>query len=300
MGFEHRRWANARRVRVIVGLLLVVGFCVQCQRLSAVRVARAEARAAKPRVNPSAAYASIQPPASLVESFDDMVKADPLKLLKTALDRYERSIRDYTCTFEKEELVGGRMCPAQAAQVKFREKPFSVNMLWTKNADKARRVIYVENKWTDKNGQKLAIVEPEGVIARALVDYVMRPIDGAEAKKASRRQVDQFGFANSLRLIVKYCELGAGRNEMTLKYVGEGTIGGRPTYIIERRLPYAGDNGLYPDGLLVVHIDKEWLLPTCCVSYADAEGKKLLGRYVIKDARFNVGLTDADFARSPQ
>jgi len=28
------------------------------------------------------------------------------------------------------------------------------------NADKARRVIYVDGKWTDKSGQKLAIVEP--------------------------------------------------------------------------------------------------------------------------------------------
>ena len=71
----------------------------------------------------------------------------------------------------------------------------------------------------------------------------------------------------------------------------------RPTYVFERRLPYTGDHGLYPDRLLVVHLDQECLLPTCCIAYADEAGTKLLGRYVITDVKFNVGLTDSDFAR---
>ena len=125
----------------------------------------------------------------------------------------------------------------------------------------------------------------------------MRPIDGPDAKKTARRRIDQFGFANSLRLIVKYCDLSAKHNELDLKYVGDNTVGDRPTYVIERRLAYTGDEGVYPDRLLIVHLDKENLLPLCCTSYADEAKTKLLGRYVFTDVKFNVGLTEGDFAR---
>ena len=73
------------------------------------------------------------------------------------------------------------------------------------------------------------------MIARVLVDDVMRPIDGPDAKKTARRRIDQFGFSNSLRLIVKYCDLSAEHNELNLKYVGDSVVGERPTYVIERR-----------------------------------------------------------------
>ena len=46
-----------------------------------------------------------------------------------------------------------------------------------------------------------------------------------------------------------------------------------------------------------MHLDKGTLLPMCCISYADEARTKLLGRYVLTDVKFNVGLTDGDFAR---
>ena len=67
--------------------------------------------------------------------------------------------------------------------------------------------------------------------------------------------------------------------------------------MIERRSAYTGDEGAYPDHLLIVHLDKENLLPMCCASYADEARTKLLGRYVFTDVKFNVGLTEGDFAR---
>ena len=54
---------------------------------------------------------------------------------------------------------------------------------------------------------------------------------------------------------------------------------------------------LSPDRLPSVHLDKENLLPMCCISYADEAKTKLLGRYVLTDVKFNVGLTEDDFAR---
>jgi len=67
--------------------------------------------------------------------------------------------------------------------------------------------------------------------------------------------------------------------------------------VIERILPYTGEEGEYPDRLLVVHIDKQWLVPTACICYADLDRTELLGKYVYTDVQLNVGLTDADFDR---
>ncbi len=76
---------------------------------------------------------------------------------------------------------------------------------------------------------------------------------------------------------------------------GEGAIDGRPTYVLIRHLPYDGPNGTYPDALMVLHLDQEWLLPTAVYCYADREGKELLGSYVFTNVRLNTGLGDEAF-----
>ena len=47
-------------------------------------------------------------------------------------------------------------------------------------------------------------------------------------------------------LIVKYRDLSAEHNELNLKYVGDSAVGERPTYVIERRSAYTGNEGVYP------------------------------------------------------
>jgi hypothetical protein len=281
--------------RAAAGLLLAIGFGVQCWQLPAGERPQRNVPMSKP--DSSAAYAMIDDSAPVGNPYGLMVRSNPLGVLRLAQESYDRSVRDYVCTFSKLELVGGRLTAEQVTRVKFREKPFSVNMLWVNNTDQAQRAIYVEGKWTGKNGEKLSVVEPAGAIARLFVNEVMRPIDGPDAKKAARRRLDEFGFANSLRLIVKYSDLGAEHNELDLKYVGDSFVGDRPTHVIERRLPYTGDDGMYPDRLLIVHLDKENLLPMSCTSYADDAKAQLLGAYVFTDVKFNVGLTERDFAR---
>jgi len=282
----------SRKVVSVVFSTFLVGFLVWSHRLSAGTPA---VETLVSRQTPIAAPPQLEPPSG--KSFAALAKSDPVGALRLALDRYEGRVHDYTCTFVKQERVGGRLKDEQETRVRFREDPFSVNMLWIRNADQARRVIYVEGRWTGRRGEKLAAVEPAGSIARLFVSDVLRPIDGVEARAAARKTIDQFGFARTLRRILKFCDLAAEHGELDIKYLGEGSFAGRATYLLERRLPYKGDAGLYPDRLLIIHIDQEYLLPTSCASYADEAQTELLGRYVLRDVRFNVGLTDSDFAR---
>ncbi|MFQ6048108.1 MAG: DUF1571 domain-containing protein, partial [Phycisphaerae bacterium] len=114
---------------------------------------------------------------------------------------------------------------------------------------------------------ELAVVEPEGAIARLLVPSIMRPIRSPEARQASRRQIDEFGFENALQLIIKYSRAARQEGKLALQYLGTGRIDGRETYVIERTLPYTGQDGFYPDRKLTVHLDKQWLLPVACFCY---------------------------------
>ncbi len=50
-------------------------------------------------------------------------------------------------------------------------------------------------------------------------------------------------------------------------------IGGRPTYVFERWLPYTEPDDPYPDRLLEIHVDRELLLVTACFAYSDDELK---------------------------
>lgn len=280
---------------MIVGVGLAVGFCFQCREL----VSRLNPPTRAPGFGATVAVANLETPvvedeATIENTIERMARKAPLELLREAQRRYRENVIDYTCTFQKQEQLGGELTKVQETEVKFREKLQSVYMHWTKNAAKARRVIYVEGKWT-KGGQPAALCEPHGAVARLIVRSIVMPINGPEAKAASRRTIDQFGFANALNLIVKYSVMAKQTGELELEYTGEGTVDGRPTYIFKRVLPYTGEGGKYPDRLLVYHLDKETLLPVMCASYADDKGKELLGQYMYTNVKLNAGLTDADF-----
>lgn len=294
-----RRKISGGRVRWAVGSCLAVAFCLQCHSLVS--------KLNQPTRGPAgfgvtAAVATIEvdtvEPAMLVgDSIDDMARHQPIRLLQEAKKRYGQDIVDYTCTFRKQELLNGRLTKIQGADVKFRDQNHSVFMHWTENPGKARRVIYVEEKW-DKSGKPAALCQPEGAIARAIVKSIVMPIHGPEAKAASRRSIDQFGFANCLNLILKYSLVAQERGELSLEFVGEASVDGRPTYVFERVLPYTGEGGEYPDRVLVYHLDKETLLPLSCASYADDDKEELLGKYVYSNVQLNVGLVEADFEGS--
>lgn len=297
MSIRHR--VSGLRIRWIVGLGLAVAFCVQCHTLISELSTQPSGG---PGFGASPAIAKIEQPkvdvAEVVANSIEVIARDkPLELLYKAQKRYRDNITDYTCTFRKQENLNGKMTQVQGAKVKFRVKDNSVFMHWTENPDKARRVIYVEDKWETSKGEPGALCEPEGAVARLVVKSIVMPIHGAQAKAASRRTIDQFGFAKALDLIVKYSEIAKEKGELELRFLGEGEIDGRATFVYERILPYTGEDGAYPDCVLVYHLDQETLLPLECASYADHDKTQLLGKYQYSDIELNVGLSEADFSK---
>lgn len=220
---------------------------------------------------------------------------DPLGFLKACRQHYMNNVSDYRCLFAKRERIGGVVKDEQRIQVLYREHPLSVDMRWISNIGRASRVTYVAGRWVSDDGREMARVVPSGILGLIVPGGVKRDIHGLDMLKESRRPIDFFGFRSTLDLITKYCDQAADDPNYRLRYDGIHMLDGRPGYVFERRLPYTGRNGEYPDRLLVVHIDREWLVPTGCTAFADDAGDELLGSYTFTSVEFNTGLTDADF-----
>ena len=227
---------------------------------------------------------------------EQLLKTDPWRFAQYARRHCEERVHDYTCIFEKRERIGGKLRELEEIEVRYRREPTAVFMIWQRNADQAKRVLYKDApEYVDKHGEKVAKVEPAGALIRLVVSEIFMPIHGDRAKKSSRRAIDDFGFLNTFRLLDRYNQLGSEAGVLSIFYDGEGVVDGRPTYKIVRHLPYEHEGGLWPDARMVMHIDQEWLLPTAVYSYADHAGTILLGSYVHTNVKLNPGLTDAAF-----
>ncbi|MFH1107861.1 MAG: DUF1571 domain-containing protein [Planctomycetota bacterium] len=237
-------------------------------------------------------------PVDLRDAQERSAASDPLGFLKMCREHYLATVRDYRCLFHIRERFKsaepGETDEEQQIAVGYREQPYSVDMRWLRNAAGAARVSYVAGRWA-RGGREMALIVPSGVLGLFAPWGVKGDIHGPEVRAASRRSVDQFGFKTTLDLILQYCETARGDPAFDLRFVGGGELDHRPCFVFERRLPYGDAAGVYPDRLLVIYVDREWLVPTGCFAYADEAGERPLGTYVTTDVKFNVGLTDADF-----
>ena len=220
---------------------------------------------------------------------------DPQVLLETAFERYREEVKGYRCLFTRQERVGGKLTRPQIIDVTYRESPPAMALRWVYNADRVRRLVYERGRDRGPSGQELAIIEPAGRIARLCSRRLPIEIHGDLARRSSRYTIDQFGFRATLERVLRVNGVAAERGELDLRVAGTGRVSGRRTIVLERRLPYTGAGGVYPDALLVLHLDEQWLLPVAVYSYGDADGRVLLGSYVATEVELNPTLDERAF-----
>lgn len=271
---------NRRGILYITGALIVAGPPVVWLAANVPPTPRGPA-------SPPVALASDQQ-VSADQTLERLAKRDPMALVHLGKKRYDQNVRQFKAVLLKQERLDGNLSELQEIELRYREDPFSVYMIWKSGADQARRALHVDNnEFVDDEGRKLTRVEPAGAIARLFVKDIMIPMHGEKARKASRRTIDEAGFRSTFDLLETYNAIAKERGVLDLNYRGTSTIDGRPTYVIVRDLPYAGPDGPYPDARMVLHLDQEWLLPVAVYSYADHQEEELLGSYVFSNIEIN-------------
>lgn len=268
-----------RRVRLLVGLFLAGLFCIQCTTPTSATRESSLATALEGEIvgrNAPAVLAKV----------DRLARKDHIALLEFCLANYSGRIRDYTCTFEKQEMLHGRLGKLQTIQVKFKESPFSVVLAWVKNAPQGDRVLYVEGLRDNQ-----MIVRPTNGFLRSLTGgSVLREPDGAEAMQSTLRPVNMFGFKRGLENLLEVYRAARDHGELREEFGGYYDVEGRKTVKLVRYLPATRD---YPAWRTDVYIDLEYLLPVRIEGYN--WDKKLSSSYTYRDVKFNIGLTDDDF-----
>lgn len=228
------------------------------------------------------------PPAERKRNLEALAKTDPIALLE-GCEKSAGRYKDYTCTFRKQERLGGSLKPRQTVAVTFRDSPFSVGMKWLKNAPAGDRLLYVEGKY-DNN----MLVRPSGLAW--LVPTVSRKPDGPDAMRSTRRPVTLFGFRRGLRSLLEVYRLAKKRGDLKSSFAGYALVGERQTLVLVRELPDAEPYRPAAPPLTKVYIDLEHLVPILIEGFdSTGDEAKLLARYEYTDVKFNLGLTDEDF-----
>ncbi len=230
---------------------------------------------------------------SVSEELLRLAKTDHVGLLEYCLENYERSYRDYTGTFIKQERIKGKLGKEQWIDISFMDKPFSVAMNWIKNPPIGDRVLYVAGEFSNK-----MLIRPTNAFLRFLAPTVARKPAGADAMKNTLNPITMFGFKNGLQNLIGIYKIARKRGECTEKFAGMAQVNGRDVFVLERFLPKRPG---YPVHKSIVCIDAEYLVPVSIEGYdwnerANGWANRLICRYQYKDIKFNVGLEKTDFA----
>lgn len=230
--------------------------------------------------------AALPKPAEL----ERLAKENPLVILENALKRYSREVKGYTCTFQKQELIDGKLYPTEVIDVCFREDPHSVYFAWREGMRKAERVLYVSGANNDK-----LLIRPAGKGIRLIAgDIVSRDLDGPDARSSGRYTLKQFGM--KLAAQRTYDEWKAAREDVQVEYLGIKKVkeaGDRPCYVLRGTLKKPDGNGISE---CTTYIDTETWLQVGSVLKGDKTS--LLGAYYWRSIKLNPEFQKSQFERA--
>jgi hypothetical protein len=207
-------------------------------------------------------------------------------------DHIEKDVKDYTCTFIKQERVNGQLLDPSIMEAKFRPKPLGVYFKFLKPVDvKGREVLYLAGA----NGGKFVAREGAG-LKRAIGAVWLQPTS-ALAMMDNRYPITNAGLGHLTRRLIEIAEQDRKYGEVEVHFYKNAKVGTRNCTLIEVVHPTPRRVFLFYRAR--VYIDDELQVP---IRYEAAlwptePGKEppLDESYTYKDLKLNVGLTDADF-----
>jgi hypothetical protein len=226
----------------------------------------------------------------------DKAVADPLKeplALATKARAAFDKVKDYSCRMIKRERLQGELSPNHVIELKVRQEPFSVSMVWQEPKDlEGQEVVYVEGK----NDGKMR-VKPGGLLGS--VGFVTLPINDPRTRKTSKHKITEAGIGN----LIEQCETGwAAERKLKVTKVKVGTF----TYAKKRctrvELTHTGKaDGQIKHFKNVVYFDQQTHLPIRVENYGWPEEEKgpapLVESFSYVNLRTNPGVPAEAFER---
>jgi hypothetical protein len=215
--------------------------------------------------------------------------ADPLAAMLADGKAAMAKVRDYTCTFTRQERIDGVLGAEQVAEMKVRAQPAAATVKFAKpEAALGVEMTYATNRRDGKIRYR-----PAGVKATPVLVYA----DDAKLLSANRTPVTRLGVGAILDLVSSVAArekgLGNGIEVFTSDYKFDGLAVTR--YEIFTRRPHAHRHAYK----MVVFVDKETKLPVRLECYdqpkSGTAAGDLLESYSYSGVKYNVGVADAAF-----
>jgi hypothetical protein len=217
-----------------------------------------------------------------------LARSDPVAFVTNCLRRYQREVQSYRAVLRKQERIDGQLRRSEELDVSFREKPFSVLLIWRRNPGRAERVLYVEGE----NDNQL-LVRPSGFAYR-VVGIVRRDPRSADAQQAGRVPLTDFGMGRGTERLLASWRAAEAEGKLHVEYLGKKVIpeaGNRTCYVL-RRTGFSEDRAR----VITVYFDAEtWLQVGTTLK---GEDNALLGEYFFRDVRINPDLPEETFTRA--
>lgn len=215
--------------------------------------------------------------------------ADPLAALLADGKAAMAKVRDYTCTFTRQERLDGTLSPEQVAEMKVRTQPAAATVKFAKpETALGLEMTHAANKRDGK-----IRFRPAGIKATPVLVYA----DDAKLLAANRTPVTRLGIGGILDLVASVAArekaLGNGIEVFTSDFKFDGAAVTR--YEIFTRRPHAHRHA----HKMVVFVSKETKLPVRVEAYDQPKSGsgtgELLESYSYSNVKYNVGLADAAF-----
>jgi hypothetical protein len=231
--------------------------------------------------------AAPEPPLPDSAAMDRLARTDPTAFVENCLRRYQREVQTYHAILHKQERIDSKLRHSEEIDVTFREKPFSVLLVWLKNPGRAERVLYVQGE----NDNQL-VVRPTG-LAYKLVGIVRRDPRSPDAQQTSRIPLTEFGMRKATERLLSSWQAAAKEGNLHVDYLGKKAVpevGNRTCYILRR-------TGFSQEGVtsITAYFEADtWLQVGTTLK---GEDNALLGDYFFRDVRINPDLPADTFTQ---
>ena len=240
----------------------------------------------------AAGVAVAEPPAKTVEPVPDAVRmADPLgAMLADAKSAYSK-VRDYSCTFTRQERMNGTLSAEQVAEMKVRVQPYSVYVRFAKpDAVAGLEMAYV-------TGSRLGKVRYRPAGAKGVNGFTSVALDDPKLMAEMRHPLTEHGIGPMLDLLTSVAArekvLGNPVEVFTADYQFAGRNATR--YEVFTRRPHAHRYAYRT----LVYVDKETKLPVRFEAYdqpkAGLSSGDMLEAYSYSEIKLNPGIGDSTF-----
>jgi hypothetical protein len=262
---------------------------------AAAPVASAPVAATPVATAPVAVPVTIAPakPFDLTQQPGEHPLAPSIRVMKEVLANYDKNVRDYTCTFQKQERIEGDLGDPQNITLRVLSQPFGVYMYFNQPYT-GREVLYVDGQ---RNNDLMVL---DCGFKRHLGKLTLDP-NGTFAMSGQKYPITNVGmrYLTAEYVNVATADLQFGESEVKVdpnSGIGKGPDR-RPATLIQVTHPIQRKN--FRAYVSRVFLDNELRLPIHYDAYSwpekPGDAPALEESYTYANLKLNTGLTAADF-----